>query len=306
MEYGDFGLASEGFQQKSGKLNYNLKVTFDWGEFLGLVDLGVIAEDGRKVYIKGIMEYTIEKITEDQLKAIQDDFDPIEAPPGPYKIQPEKQGRIIWLSGAPGMGKSTSAQVLARDHGYVYYEADAFGLMKNPFIDVDAAEASLATTKQRGLKGPGSKERAAMLKRVNSEWGPLMKGEEYNKELIGEFYIEMCKDIRTQRERVGGDWAVANVVYSREIRDKMRELLGDELVFLNLSMEKEDKIKRLLARHGGDEQAVNMFDDYEKVMAAGGDEGDMRSVRVTAEMSREEVVQEIINTLKNNLPRQTS
>lgn len=92
MEYGDFGLASEGFQQKSGKLNYNLKVTFDWGEFLGLVDLGVIAEDGRKVYIKGIMEYTIEKITEDQLKAIQDDFDPIEAPPGPYKIQPEKQG----------------------------------------------------------------------------------------------------------------------------------------------------------------------------------------------------------------------
>ena len=46
--------------------------------------------------------------------------------------------------------------------------------------------------------------------------------------------------------------------------------------------------------------------DYEKVMAAGGDEGDMRPVRVTAEMSREEVVQEIINTLKNNLPRQTS
>ena len=29
---------------------------------------------------------------------------------------------------------------------------------------------------------------------------------------------------------------------------------------MNLSMEKEDKIKRLLARHGGDEQAVNMFD----------------------------------------------
>ena len=29
---------------------------------------------------------------------------------------------------------------------------------------------------------------------------------------------------------------------------------------MNLSMEKEDKIKRLLARHGDDEQAVNMFD----------------------------------------------
>ena len=134
------------------------------------------------------------------------------------------------------MGKSTSAQILARDHGFVYYEADAFGLMKNPFIDVNAAEASLATTRQRGLKGlylphffshqiilgPGAKERAAMLKRVNSEWGPLMKGEEYNKELIMEFYIEMAGDISRQRERIGGDWAVANVVYSREIRDKMR------------------------------------------------------------------------------------
>ena len=72
------------------------------------------------------------------------------------------------------------------------------------------------------LKGPGSKERAAMLKRVNSEWGPLMKGEEYNKELIMEFYIEMAGDIRRQRERIGGDWAVANVVYSRDIRDKLR------------------------------------------------------------------------------------
>ena len=51
------------------------------------------------------------------------------------------------------MGKSTSAQILARDHGFVYYEADAFGLMKNPFIDVNAADASLATAKQRGLKG---------------------------------------------------------------------------------------------------------------------------------------------------------
>ena len=39
-----------------------------------------------------------------------------------------------------------------------------------------------------------------------------------------------------------------------------RELLGDNLVFMNLSMGKEDKMKRLLARHGGDEQTASMFD----------------------------------------------
>ena len=38
-------------------------------------------------------------------------------------------GKIIWLSGAPGMGKSTTAQILGRLHGYVYYEADCFGKM---------------------------------------------------------------------------------------------------------------------------------------------------------------------------------
>merc|ERR1719204_1948885 len=38
------------------------------------------------------------------------------------------------------MGKSTSAQILARDHGYVYYEADAFGGMLNPFNPLDSQE----------------------------------------------------------------------------------------------------------------------------------------------------------------------
>ena len=32
------------------------------------------------------------KITEEEKIAMDNDFDPIEAPPGPYKIQPEVQG----------------------------------------------------------------------------------------------------------------------------------------------------------------------------------------------------------------------
>ena len=40
------------------------------------------------------------------------------------------KGRIIWVTGAPGMGKSTTAQILARNHGFVYYEADCFGSLK--------------------------------------------------------------------------------------------------------------------------------------------------------------------------------
>ena len=62
-------------------------------------------------------------------------------------------GKIVWLSGAQGMGKSTSAQILARDHGYVYYEADCFSMLKNPFNDVHAEEPSKNIVKLKTLKG---------------------------------------------------------------------------------------------------------------------------------------------------------
>ena len=49
-----------------------------------------------------------------------------------------------------------------------------------------------------------------------------MSGQEYDKEVIRNYYIEMCNDITKQKERIGGDWAIAHVVFSREIRDMMR------------------------------------------------------------------------------------
>ena len=38
-------------------------------------------------------------------------------PPGPYKVEPGRQGRLVWITGAPGAGKSSTAQLLARRHG---------------------------------------------------------------------------------------------------------------------------------------------------------------------------------------------
>ena len=36
----------------------------------------------------------LEKITKKEFEEIMNDFEPIEAPPGPYKLQPEKKGKI--------------------------------------------------------------------------------------------------------------------------------------------------------------------------------------------------------------------
>ena len=63
------------------------------------------------------------------------------------------KGNLIWLSGAPGMGKSTSAQLLAREKGYVYYEADTFRRMVNPFIPLHIDNPSMGITRQKKLNG---------------------------------------------------------------------------------------------------------------------------------------------------------
>ena len=57
-------------------------------------DHGVVFAEGRKCWMKGLAKLSgLEKITETELEQIRNDFDPIEAPPGPYKVQPEKPGK---------------------------------------------------------------------------------------------------------------------------------------------------------------------------------------------------------------------
>ena len=73
-------------------------------------------------------------------------------------------------------------------------------------------------------------ERIEILRAVNAEWAPMMKGMDFNMDVVKSFYRELAMDIKTQKERIGGDWAVAHVVYIREIRDMIRWVFLDELM----------------------------------------------------------------------------
>ena len=66
--------------------------------------------------------------------------------------RPGKPGKIFWVSGPPGAGKSTTCQLLARKNDYVYYEADATMQLINPFVPIDADNPSLAQMFQKSLK----------------------------------------------------------------------------------------------------------------------------------------------------------
>lgn len=158
------------------------------------------------------------------------------------------------------MGKSTTAQILARSHDYVYYEADCFGSLKNPYIPLDVENPSMAQIHQKNLAGPGLEERKALIQKTQEMWMQLMNGEEYDQELLLEFHHHMALDIAREKARIGGDWAVACVLLTKAGRAELRKILGPDLVIICLTMSDSERRERVLGRHQGDVSSADMMD----------------------------------------------
>ena len=73
--------------------------------------------------------------------------------------------------------------------------------------------------------------------------GLLGKG--FDEEAEAKFYELICEDIKRERERIGGDWAVALIVNTRRMRDLVRSRLGPDLTFVVLDMAWEDLEERM-------------------------------------------------------------
>ena len=68
------------------------------------------------------------------------------------KIRPENQGKLVWLSGPPGAGKSTTGQLMSREAGFVYLEVDCIMNFLNPFVPTDVENPSVSGFRQKALK----------------------------------------------------------------------------------------------------------------------------------------------------------
>ena len=151
IKHGSFGKTSEDVTKITGKTNYDVEMT----SFFGANRYAVITDNGSKLVMSSIVGDGIDElswITNEELRKLIENGDSAHAIPCPYKIQPQNTGKLVWISGPPGAGKSTSAQLLGRNAGYVYYEADCVLNHGNPYIPVDVENPSLSQRFQKHIK----------------------------------------------------------------------------------------------------------------------------------------------------------
>ena len=223
-------------------------------------------------------------------------------PPG-FTPQPANQGKILFLSGPPGAGKSTTGQYLAKQKGWVYYEADCFASAVDPFIPLDVDEPSLAQMKQKAIKGR-SVEILESMKTCFPEFEKMIKHMPYDVENVKPFFRILAQDIVRHKQRLGGNFAVAQAVPTRVLRDCMKDIFGPQGIFVVLLLTKETNAKRVASRHaGGDPETMKkmlefldgMYDQYEDAQAG---EENCITVEIGPEDSRDDVMNKILKQVE--------
>ena len=299
-KFGDFGEVHPDVAKESGKSRYNV-------EFVAMGGIWkipmVTSDDGKCLTFYGMTRCVdfMDWMSEEEKDEFIATGDPHDDLPHQYKVQPGVQGKIVWLSGAPGLGKSTSAMLLGKNAGYVYYEADSFMNNMNPYVSTDVDEPTLAMMSQKFLKGV-PQERIDIVAEGMGPFMDFIDGKEYDFGKVCEFYRAMCKDIVSEQKRIGGDFAVAQAVPTRAFRDFCRTQFGDNFIFVVLHMSKEDQLARIHGRHGEEGGSLNdmltkVYDLYEP---AGEDEKNSIHCLITKDMTREDVVDKILRLLKNH------
>ena len=297
-KYGDFGEAHPEVAKETGKSTCDVEMTALGGTWKAHA---VLSEDGERLTFYGMthaIDY-FEWMNEEEVAEFKESGDPADAPPHHYKIQPETQGKLLWLSGAPGLGKSVSAHLLSKKADYVYYEADAFMNHLNPYIPLEADVDHSAWMAQNFLKGV-SQERIDDVSLGTNDFIAMMAGKMFDLEKLCTFYSAMCADVTKEQKRIGGDWAVAQAVPTRAFRDHIRTQLGPNLIFVVLHMTKEDQLERIKNRHGDDQAFIDMMSRlYDLYEPAAEDEPNSIHLLITKDMTREDVVEKILRMVKS-------
>ena len=153
LEYGDFGPAPTELAELSGIQNFNLRL-----ETKAFKRRLILNDEGTRYYAEKMIatqkNFKIrEWVNDEKLNEFKESRDSADEPICQYaKLQPDKLGKIVWFSGPPGAGKSTTAQLMGRKNGYIFYEGDCYNGIANPFVDLNVDNPTMAQHEQTPLK----------------------------------------------------------------------------------------------------------------------------------------------------------
>ena len=259
FEHGSFHECPEEIKELSGETHFNLKMIAMEGKVTSFM---VLAEDGKSMVSTAFDGQGVQKsrwVSKEELMEIGKERDSCLNPSTVYKIQPDVQGKLLFLSGPPGSGKSTSGLLLAQSADYVYYEADCFVNLQNPYLPLDVKEPSVAFPRQPPLKDfplDTVKAVAGIIKDYNN----FAEGKEFDRENIKQFYMKVADHVKQEKERIGGlNWVVAQAVPHRWLRDYMREIIGPDCIFVVLSLSEEAQAKRVEKRYASFDEGMKKW-----------------------------------------------
>jgi len=292
-EFGSFGQPREEIAKATGVSDSNIRIKSPF-----VNGKGVLNKTGTKITIFGITN-TLEEwiwLDDEKLEKVKAERDPFDFPSCRHLTpQPGKKGPIYWLSGPPGSGKSTTCYLMAKERGYVYYEADSIANLINPFTDtnIDTDNISIAGFQNPPLKNV-PKDIALAVLTTN-----FFKNDFKDDKLP--FLRIMGDHIVQQKKRLGGTFAAAFAVATRTGRDFVRQLVGPDLVFIVMNITAECQADRLKSRHGEGQGGDFLETAFKNFQPAGEDEPRTYNLDIEKGDSKEEVLRkafEIVNLVE--------
>lgn len=157
-------------------------------------------------------------------------------------------GRLIFVSGTPGAGKTTIGEGLKRENSFVHFDGDVWSFGLTGFDPVEHS-GQQPTPEQMEAEPSGD---VKLLYRACFEeyWEKKVRSESPDLAAAEAFSAAMAAEVLKRRgsELCDRDVVVTNTVIERRVRDFLRVQFGPELEFVHLDVARGLLAGRVLGR----------------------------------------------------------